>query len=1108
MAEPATLRHSLIGQAGLRLAVAAVITILVLTGVAAWFYLRAEIRAAERTRSVLLATYENRARQWEERWEHDALFFKARLEFTRILENPANRWPLMRGFLTTQGEHRDFNAVVITDAAGKIRFHHGDLGETPPETFHAGPPVAWHVGADGHRLFRVYRQPLWLGDLGMGQLHLFRQLDNAMLHEAAPPDGRLYLAWGDTPVASSRGSLGAEQGLAPSGRLREGGTTWLVTRLAWPLRDTGGAPELVIWAPLSTPLSLSDLAWASGLAMLALALLLWRSLILWQMRTAKRIAHLATVADTFAAGYAVSPEVQRHLDRAASVNHDEIDRVVESMRLLTQTVVERDEARAANETLLRDNEQRIREITATLGDSVLVTDAGGRITFANPCAERKLGRPEAEMLGRGLDDILCDHQPGKTPPDWFLGIARARAAGEEYRDFDTEICGADGSRFDAAIAATPIIRGHLVIGQVIAIQDVTPLRMAERAQREAKELALEASRAKSEFLANMSHEVRTPMNAILGLCSLGLASRPAPRLRDYLTKIRMASRSLLAILNDVLDFSKIEAERLELEQVDFVLDKVFDQVANLFQARAEEKGLEFVFAISPLIPPRLCGDPLRLEQVLSNLVGNAIKFTEHGGVHVGVAVSGRELTADGERVVLEFSVRDTGVGLTPEQLARLFQPFTQADSSITRRYGGTGLGLAIAKGLVTRMGGEIGADSRPDQGSTFRFTATFEVARGAAEAPPELKPLRVWVVAATPAQNDALADLLTAFRFTVTRLDTLDAALARLDQAETPPELVFTDGGIEQAIADARALRAGFARVGANPDLVLMGAAGELEALGMDFDGIAAVLRVPFTPSDVMDLLHRLRVRDGFRQDEAGLDALAERAAPLRERRVLLVEDNSFNQQVMRESLSYLGLSVDVAGDGAKAIEHLRRQPCDAVLMDVHMPVMDGLEATRRIRAEPAWRALPVIGLTAAVMPADREACLEAGMDAHVGKPVDMAVLIDTLLASLGLGATTPASAATGVAGAAVNTGAGNPGRFASALERIGVLLDDDRYVGQELFDALAHAPAPLAKLSAALRFKLDQFDYPAAREIAAQLRALAETPQEPETPDADTSQP
>ena len=1086
-------RESLNRQAGLRLILAFLITLLVLVGLASWFYLRAEQQTVQRMGLTLSSTYAGRIREWETDWERDALRYKARIEFAHILEKSKDRWPELYGYLTLQGAQRSFSQALICDRAGKVLFRFGDYAELLPEHMQEGSARTWFHLSASNSLFRVYQQPIWLGEQGMGRIYLFRQLDNALLFENVPADSRLYLLWKGKPVASSRGGLDLLAANVPAGTADKDGMRQVVAEIAWHDIGSGPSPLLRAWRPMSSPLSYADLAMAVGLALLSLALLLWRVMGGWQLRTAQRITALGEVADAFAAGYAITPEMQHKLDAAISPNGDEIDRVAQSMRLLTRTVVERDEARAATELVLRDSEMRIREITATLGDSVLVTDTEGLITFANPCAERKLGRSFGQLLCMPLAQAVgCIRPEEQAPVSWLAILAQARLHGEEYREYNASVWSADGRRFDAALAATPIIRDGKVQGQVISIQDVTPMKDAERALTHAKELAEDANRAKSEFLANMSHEVRTPMNAILGMVSLALTTHPQPQLQRYLTKIQSASRSLLTILNDVLDYSKLEAGRMDLDRVEFVLDKVFNQVANLFQTRAEEKGLEFVFAISPLIPPLLEGDPLRLGQILTNLVSNAIKFTDHGGVFVSADLL--ELT-DG-RAVLRFDVWDTGIGLADEELERVFQPFTQADASITRRYGGTGLGLAITKGLVEQMDGQLNAVSRPGQGSTFYFTVPMQVCSARRpHSPLELAPVHVWLVATSPSVSDALCAILNACRFSWEILSSLDEARRLTTEAAglRQPQLMFLGGDTQSALRAVPELHELMAENAWNAELVLVGAVGELGAAGMDLEGISAVLKVPFTPSDVMDTLYRLQVRQSFRHPDATLDALVAHAMPLRGRRFLLAEDNSFNQEVMQESLAYLGLPLDIAGDGQKALECLAQTHYDAVLMDVQMPVMDGLETTRAIRKNPALKDLPVIGLTAAVMLADREACLAAGMNVHLGKPVEMSELIDALLKALDLAAP-PADAApspdTSLAG---TTDPLSIAQSFTALQAIAKLLENDSYVAPEMVMPL-RALTALPQFAAPIRgldLKLEMFDYAAARELVAELAAL-----------------
>jgi len=977
-----TMRTPLGKQAAARLAIAFVIATAILVSLASWFYLRAEQQTVQRMHLTLETTYAQRIREWESTWEKDAVQLKARIEYARILERTHGREQALTSFFTLQGETQTFSHVLVTDRAGQVQFHFGSYADAMaadsglqhaallPAGREKNDATSWLYQPNNRSLYRVYQQPIWLGAEGMGRLYLLRRLDNALLFTAAPADVRLFLLWNRSVVASSRGGLGNLNALLPPGIQQEDGIRFVVAHLPWRQLDGQAGPQLSAWRPVTTPLSYADLGLAGGLAGVVLAGLLWWILGTWQMRTARRVNALGTVADAFVAGYAITPEVERQLDSARGHLNDEIDRVAASMRLLTHTVVERDEARAANEAVLRESEARIREITATLGDSVLVTDAAGRITFANPCAVRKLGRGEAELLRMDLAQALGSVSGA---PGWHALLARARESGQEYRNYDATVRGADGTVFDAAITATPIIRQHQVVGQVISIQDITPVKEAERAQRLAKEMAEEASRAKSEFLANMSHEVRTPMNAILGMCGLGLTLDPAPRLRDYLGKIQDASHALLAILNDVLDFSKIEAERLDLEAEPFQMERVLTQVAALFQASALEKGLTLNCVTAADIPAVLIGDARRLGQVLINLVGNAIKFTERGGIEVSV----QSVRRQGVALRLRFTVRDSGIGIDPAQLERLFQPFTQADSSITRRYGGTGLGLAIVKGLVTRMGGEIGADSAPGAGCAFHF------------------------------------------------------------------ELPFGIGDPDEVVESVRSLSG------------------------------------------------------------AGLEPLRARAAALIDYRFLLVEDNTANQLVLRQSMAYLGLGLDVASHGRKALEMLLRERYDAVLMDVQMPVMDGIEVTRAIRRDPALAALPVIGLTAAVMLADREACLAAGMDRHLGKPVDMAELINTLLAVLGRADTAKASDAAAVAAPAPAQPltATERKRLHEILARMRQLIDADQYVPRPLLHELAELTrhGDLASLLEALRVRLNKFDHVGARDLIARMQSQLE----PERPDA-----
>ncbi len=531
-------------------------------------------------------------------------------------------------------------------------------------------------------------------------------------------------------------------------------------------------------------------------------------------------------------------------------------------------------------------------------------------------------------------------------------------------------------------------------------------RVLERTEElaRAQHAAEAATRAKSEFLANMSHEIRTPMNAILGMSYLALQTGLDARQRNYVDKVHRAAESLLGIINDILDFSKIEAGRLEIEEIPFRLGDVLDQLATLVGMRAEEKGLELLFALPPGLPTALVGDPSRLGQILLNLSNNAIKFTERGEVTVAVAETAR----DDRRVTLRFEVRDTGIGLAPEARARLFQPFTQADAATSRRYGGTGLGLAICRHLVERMGGEIGVDSETGRGSCFHFSVPFGLQPEAAPPPQdaELQGMRVLVVDDHPAARELLRTLATAFGLQAETAADGAAALqqvARADAEDRPFRLLLLDWhmpgldgiGCLERLAQAAGRHA--------PPTVLMVTAFSRDDAERQLDErglrVAGLLPKPVTPSGLLDACaHALgRPRAGPSRNEQRQELLQARQAGLAGARILLVEDNPINQELARDLLNRAGIVVNIAGDGREALAILERERFDAVLMDCQMPVMDGYEATRALRQRPELKDLPVIAMTANAMAGDREKVLQAGMNDHVAKPIRVDDLFATL---------------------------------------------------------------------------------------------------------------
>lgn len=509
--------------------------------------------------------------------------------------------------------------------------------------------------------------------------------------------------------------------------------------------------------------------------------------------------------------------------------------------------------------------------------------------------------------------------------------------------------------------------------------------------RLAKEAAETASRAKSLFLANMSHEIRTPLNAVLNMAHLCLQSSMEPKQRDYVEKIYRSGASLLGIVNDILDFSKIEAGKLSLESIPFSLSDLLEDLSTLMRHRAGEKGLELVFTHNEYLPMHLVGDPLRLNQILINLISNAIKFTSTGEVQLDIDI---EALRDNDDIELRFSVRDTGIGMTEAQMNHLFQPFTQADVSTTRRYGGTGLGLVISKRLVEMMGGGIVVYSQPGQGTTFMFNAVLKINRAVQpfSVPANLAGLRALIVESHATTADFIDRILNKFGFATERADSAEAAARSLQAAgQAPYSLVLLDNGIAKPSCQPEPdnqLRSSLAAM--RPHVVSL-----LHRSPQDAQCVACpklrhtCLQTPLLLSDLQECLENLY---SLNHEAIGRTSKVSRLPSLAGCRILLAEDNALNQEIMRGLIEPTGATLELADDGVQALAMVTGQApdyYDIVLMDIQMPEMDGLEATSRIREEAAYAKLPILAMTAHALDEERRRSLQAGMNDHLTKPVE-----------------------------------------------------------------------------------------------------------------------
>lgn len=722
------------------------------------------------------------------------------------------------------------------------------------------------------------------------------------------------------------------------------------------------------------------------------------------------------------------------------------------------------------EKALRDAEEQYRELVESASDLVWQIDKSYRWTFLNAASRSMYAAEPSQLLGRSLLERV-DPAYRERDQEAFGRVL----AGEELLDYETVHRDCRGQPKHLSFSARPVRDSSgAVVGARGTTRDVTERAAAREALERARALAEKAAQTKSAFVANVSHEIRTPMNGVLGMIELLLETDLDPEQRRTAELARSSAEALLELINDLLDFSKIEAQRLELENIAFDLPGLVDSTVRMLGVKATMKGLELVCDVRPDVPRRVRGDPGRLRQVLTNLVGNAVKFTERGEVVVSVSSTQSEKGV----AVVRFSVRDTGIGIAPEFLGSIFQEFTQADVSNTRRYGGTGLGLAISKRLVELMGGEISVQSQLGAGSEFTFSIPLAI--DASESTEPLKPhklggTRVLVVDDHPTSRRVLAELLADAGMLVDQAPDAPTALAKMEQGRkngTPYQLAVIDANLPgtDGFVLAEAIRAQPAL--APTRLVMLTSAGHRgDAQRCRELGITGYLVKPVGGVELLDVA--AAVLEGVERETGGLVTRHTIQENRRRLRILLAEDNRVNQEVAAAMLRKRGHEVDIVENGREAVEVVKRNRYDVVLMDIQMPELDGVAATREIRSLPEGRHLPIVALTAHALPEERQRCMEAGMSGYLTKPFKP---YDLLAAVEGWGAPEQpeertSSTEPGESGLSVPSSA-PPGTPAVDLEEFRRTMREagvEEAVNSMLELFVSDAPARLAELSRAV---------------------------------------
>ncbi|MEQ8847640.1 response regulator [Botrimarina sp.] len=642
-------------------------------------------------------------------------------------------------------------------------------------------------------------------------------------------------------------------------------------------------------------------------------------------------------------------------------------------------------------------------VMASCRDAIIACSIDGRIEAWNLGAAETYGYRDSEAIGRSIETLIP-----KERLDELKRLQRAAREGRTVGHYDTVRLRRSGSAFPAAVCGFPLrAEDGQLVGFATIERDISDRVRINDALRTALRRAEEASEAKSRFLANASHELRTPMNAIVGMTALALEEDLSPELRDYLETIQSSADSMLHLVNDVLDLSKFESESFELEEAVFDPRELVEGAVRVLSSAAHAKGLELVCHVAPQTPPAVVGDSVRLRQALTNLISNAVKFTAAGQVVVDVT----PLSVEAHRCKLRFEVSDTGIGISSEDQQRVFAPFTQVDGATSRRYTGTGLGLTITQHLIDSFGGQLSLKSEPGEGSTFAFDLTFpladeshdEVERATTR---RLRGLSVLVIDDNHASRNALVEQLIDWGMDATAVESGSEGLRRLAEAEAegrPFNLAVVDAlmpGVDGFSVAEQIVSAD--HIKAKP-ILMASTTDRLEFSRRCAEaGAAAFVQKPISQSQLLSAVAQASGAASLdKADRAGLFARP-RVEPMR---VLLVEDTPANRKVVQRVLDKRGHTVEVAVNGREAVDAFRQSEYDVVLMDVQMPIMDGLQATEAIREIERGRSrepTPLIAMTAHSMRGDRERCLRAGMNAYLGKPLDLERLIEAVEAHAG----------------------------------------------------------------------------------------------------------